>query len=414
MGWLDELVKSMEENEAPERYVWWSGLATISAVVRKNIWIDRSGYHKTYPNIYVALISPKSGGRKGAAISMAQSLLESASLTRVISGCNSIQGIIEELGQQKTLSNGTIITEAHGILLSDELDSFLTDDPKALSYLTALYSPNEHEKSWDKTLKSGKTSLKSPCLSLLVASNEILLGSVIKRKDMEGGFVGRTMLVKEGRSAKVNPLIDPPNNPINYDKLALRLLEISKLKGRFIFTNSARALFIDWYTQIRNMETDDVTGTYERLGDHALKVAMLISLSKKDELLLEYDEIQLAIRSCTECAETAADITPSSEATNGDKPNVMKLVRDCILDSSHEGIKYKTTKAALLRRLQRYSIFTTQLDVMVKELISAGWITRTILPGNGNINARTILSITEEGCIEFLKDKARVDQYREH
>ena len=146
MSWIDLLLEQTEESEAPERYFYWSGLAAISAIARKNVWLDRH-YYTLYPNIYVALISTRSGARKGIPISICKRILEEVNLTRIISGCNSIQGLIQELGQQKTLENGTVIGDAHGILLSDEFDSFLTDDPKSITYLTTLYNTHEHEKS---------------------------------------------------------------------------------------------------------------------------------------------------------------------------------------------------------------------------------------------------------------------------
>jgi hypothetical protein len=56
-------------------------------------------------------------------------------------------------------------------------------------------------------------------------------------------------------------------------------------------------------TGIRNSRSreigEDTTGTMERLHDHILKTAMLISLSRKQDLVLEED-ISEAIKACSD------------------------------------------------------------------------------------------------------------------
>lgn len=407
MNWLNLLLEQTSESEAPERYFYWAGLAAISAVVRKNIWINRH-FYKLYPNVYIVLLSSRSGARKGVPISICKKLLEEVDLVRIISGCNSIQGMIQELGQQKTLENGIVIGEAHGILLSDEFDAFLTDDPKSLTYLTALYNTHEHEKGWEKTLKnSPKSFLKAPCLTMLVASNEILFENVVKRKDIEGGFIGRTALVRESKARGINSLVDPPEHLINFPELSVRLLEISKIKGEFKWTQESGKKYDKWYKDMMQSETDDRTGTYNRLGDQVLKVAMLISLARKDDLNLEWEDVELAIDKCEECADTATRISPSTESSNGDKPNAFKIVMDLIVASEVNGSKYKITKSTLLNKLQKYSLYTAQLDYCLNEYLKAGWITREMTLGSGNINLRTVYALTEEGARVYVRDKSK-------
>src|SRR6516225_7674799 len=260
-SWLELLTDSTIESESPERYFWWSGLAAISAMVRKNVYINRY-FYKLYPNIYVALVSSRSGLKKGIPISIVKSLLELCGTTRVISGCNSIQGLIKELSMQRTYPNGMVLSDAQGIMLSDEFESFLTDDPKALTYLTALHNTHEHEKSWTKNIKSSPIEeLKSPCLTLLVASNEALFDSMVKMKDIEGGFIARTFIVYEKKPRLINSLIYPPKRKPDIHELTLRLLKISKITGEFKWTEDAASLYDTWYRRLSTLGIDDRTGS---------------------------------------------------------------------------------------------------------------------------------------------------------
>jgi hypothetical protein len=92
MNWLTDLVDVFAESESPERFFYWSGLAVLSATIRKNIFLDRHIY-KLYPNIYVFLVA-KSGMKKGIPVRNAKKLLELLGLTRVISGRNSMPKIL--------------------------------------------------------------------------------------------------------------------------------------------------------------------------------------------------------------------------------------------------------------------------------------------------------------------------------
>jgi ribosome biogenesis protein Tsr3 len=309
-SWLDLLIESTKESEAPERYFWWAGLCAISAALRKKVFIRRGAFYKLYPNIYVALVSARSGLRKGIPISIVKNLVEEIDKVRVISGCNSIQGLIKELSMQKTFKSGAVINEAQGLLLSDEFESFITEDPRALTYLTALHNTWEHEKSWTKNLRNSPVEeLKSPCLSLLVASNEILFESMVKTKDIEGGFIARTFIIHESKRRKVNSLIYTQEeldkiiaeDTVYHTELISRLKDISEISGEFTWDNGVGNLYTKWYQDLVALEIDDRTGTIERLGDQVIKVAMLVALSNHGELVIRKDDLEKAVTESEIC-----------------------------------------------------------------------------------------------------------------
>ena len=341
MNLLDLLIQGTAESEAPERYFWWGGLAAISAIVKKNVFINRF-YYTLYPNIYVALVSARSGLRKGAVISIVKGLIESANNTRVISGCSSIQGLISELSQQKTFEDGTVISKAQGILLSDEFESFLTEDPRALTYLTALHNTHEHEKEWTKRLKSAPLeSLKEPCITLLVASNEALFDSVVKSKDIEGGFIARTFIVHESKRKMVNDLTDEPIIKLDKEAIINRLQEIKNLKGEFLWTLEAKARYKQWYSSLAGLNTEDKTGTLDRLGDQVLKVTMLISLSYSNELTLRAEDIELAIAQCESCVAGVNQISVAAITGNTEQDQSVPRVLKALITAPDQTISRK-------------------------------------------------------------------------
>jgi len=338
MNWLDLLVEGTKCSESPARYYWWAGIAALGAVARKQVSIDRH-FYTLYPNVYVALVSARSGLRKGAPIAVIKGLVEDLDCVRVVSGCNSIQGLTKELGMQKTFEDGRILSTAQGLLVSDEFKAFLTDDPNALTILTALHNTHEHEKSWTKTLKNSPVEvLKSPCLSMLVASNEVLFHQVVTNSDMEGGFVARTFIVYESYRRMVNSLVYPPEVRLNTKALLAELKAISLVKGVFLWCADTAHFYDKWYTEMCQSSTDDRTGTMERLGDQVIKVAMLIELAdgagRTKPLELTLEVMRTAIAKAEECLGGVKAISIGGTSANDEQDKAIPAVVKALLSAT--------------------------------------------------------------------------------
>jgi hypothetical protein len=236
--------------------------------------------------------------RKAFPVSLAKRLVRATKVTRVIAGRNSIQAIIQDLGLAYTQPQGGMVTDAFGFLAAGEFSSFTVRDQDALTILTDLYDTHDHEPEWKNLLKSGTETLTNPCLTMLAASNKAHLDDKISEVDIDGGFIGRTLVIVGDSKYKINPLVDKPEVELNIPELAEYLTEISKLKGPFQWTPEGMATYKEWYADFNSREHDDRTGTVNRLHDHILKVSMLISLSKGTELILRGEDVKDAIMSC--------------------------------------------------------------------------------------------------------------------
>jgi hypothetical protein len=376
-SWIDIVVASTKYSEAPERYFWWSALATLSGVMRKNIYLDRH-FYKLYTNVYVILVSRKSGLRKGIPVSLASKLLQEVGNTRVVEGQNSIEGIIYELAQQKTLENGTVLSDAQAILVSGEFDTFLVDNPKALTILTALQNTHEHDHAgWTKSLKGGPPEkLKNPCISLLAASNEVLFEDIVKAKDVEGGFLARSFIVYESKRRRINSLIERPEGIVSLKDLASYLHDIKDIKGEFQWTVGSKRVYEAWYTKLCGIDYDDRTGTIERLGDQVLKVAMLISMASRADLKLEKDDLEEAIDRCEECVAGVRHITMGSGGSEVAIPTakVLKLLLDMP--------EHQISRTKLLKKLWP-DIDSLILDRVIETLMQGKVIDSLREPGVG-------------------------------
>lgn len=371
MPWLDDLLTATDEAETPKSYIWWAGLAAISAVIKNQVFLQKGSLYALQPNIYVLIVGD-SGMRKSFATNLCKKLVAKTNNTRVISGRSSIQSVIEQLSTSQTHEDTTpIFKDSAGLLHSNEFGVFLVEDPQCFKILTNLYDSHYEGDGWKNTLKSGVATLKDISLTLIGAMTPSDFKEHIPKGAVTGGFIARCLIVLEDKLAKINPLTeDDTSKAIDIEKLSKRLLEIKDLKGAFHWTPDARKIFEDWYAPyMKNIhKLEDKTGFCGRLNDHVLKVAMLISLSKDNSLLIREDDISEALEKCLGLSGLNRVTAGIGLSDYGGK--IAKFL-DALLKSD----SYRMSRVDLLKRF--YGDFNAgELDIIVDTLEQAKAITK--------------------------------------
>jgi hypothetical protein len=84
------------------------------------------------------------------------------------------------------------------------------------------------------------------------------------------------------------------------------LREISKLEGRFFVTAEAERVFNEWYEKAEEYRISDtrLDGYYSKKHDQVRKVAMLLSISQGDELVVDERHIVAALKMFQEIEKT--------------------------------------------------------------------------------------------------------------
>ena len=346
--WLDALMSQTSELESPRRYFYFAGLAALSAAAGRKIWLDRGGAYKLYPNLFVMLVGP-SGIKKGLPIRVAEKLVTEMKYTKVIAGRSSIQAIIEHLGHSTMDTSGDVSKDASAFIVSGEFSQSILNDEQAFTILTDLYD-SQWKDEHTNLLKSGKSILRNVYLVMLGASNQVHLHSVIGQRDIQGGFIARTLIVNEEKINKKNSLVRKQPNMIDYTGLVGRLCEISDLKGEFEYESDAADFYEAWYDAYEP-GSEDNTGTNNRMPDTILKVAMLLSLSRGDSMLLSTEDLQEAISICTSCTLSTKQVTsnaPSSTTTPQSKQTAV------VLETLLHTPLFRMSRQTLLKTLWRH------------------------------------------------------------
>jgi hypothetical protein len=258
------------------------------------------GYYRIYPNLYVVLVSPPGRVRKSVAINTAINLIMDFPDIKI--GADSItrEALIKALADSATTIEITpqkLYTHASLTIVSKELSVFLGQHNfNLLSILTDLYDCGN---KWEyKTKNMGVDIIYNVWLNMLGATTSDWLMGSIPLTAIGGGFTSRVLFVVEEkpRQKVAIPFLDAESMAIK-EKLQHDLELISGLKGAFTMTDEARNFYIQWYNRDINYGSFDkkLWGYLERKHTHLLKLAMIISASHSDSLVITLDDLTFAL-----------------------------------------------------------------------------------------------------------------------
>lgn len=417
MTWLEELLAQHSELESPLNFWLWGGIASISAVVKDNVWIDRQIYN-LYPNIYV-MFHAESGLKKGPPISMAKQLVRGVGGTRIISGRSSIQGILKELGTAQTQPGGRVLTKSTAFICSSELTSSIVEDKVATDILTDLYDRQYNIGEWRSLLKMEQFNLKDPTITMLTATNEAHSIDFFGKKDVHGGYFARTFIISESQRNRANSLLVPLLNPPKYNETIEYLKEIAKLSGAFEplatkepingcefphievetgetnYFTAAGIRYQRWYEELietmRDQDIQDDTGTLNRFGDSVLKVAMLLALAKAPVLRIDDDSMQLAISYSERLVGNVRAMTMGKKGLSETKG-----FKGLIIEEIYKRPTHQMSRALLLRKMWMHYRDSSEVDDIMMSFDQAGMI-KTESIGN------QIIYIMPDGQVEHYK-----------
>lgn len=411
-NWLDSLVLESSHVETPESWLWWSSLCCISAAAGNNYFLTSLKGDLLYrPNLYVMLLG-ESGLGKGYPINRAKLLVQKADVTRVIAGRSSIQAIVQELSRTKTHEGKAPITDSRGFIVNGELSTAIIQDPDSLTILTDLYDGN-YNPEWTNLLKGdGAEKLKNPYITALFGSSPAHFYDSIPQANIEGGYIGRNLIVYEEKRRQDVDLLDtedPEEEPDkdkfeNYlvPKFVPHLNVIASKKGQLKPTEDARTTFNNWRKKWRGSQGPDKTGFLNRVPDHVLKVAMCLCLSD-----WEFDG-QIRQPDIEQAIEKVVSLIYANKRTTEGRGNDplaanTKIVLDILLAESEQ---MATRKRILQRGWGNFNSFT--FDQIAENLMEMGWVKRKRVGNGKNIDWEYTLSGEPlESYKRFLQSKEK-------
>ncbi|HNA10322.1 MAG TPA: DUF3987 domain-containing protein [Leptospiraceae bacterium] len=302
-------------NEAPDIFHQWGAYAVLSSCCGPNIWKDMGTIGNIQPNLYIMFVGPP-GIKKSTAKDIAKRLVHKIHtnkhpLPMAPASCTK-EALIKFMAEEKSPCQMSFAWQdklrkyTKLSIYSDEFVNLVQvgGDPLAwVQLLTEIYNP---QPSFDAaTIARGSVNLPYPYVTLLGCMTPELTKSLINENALSGGFSRRTLYLFANRNSK--PVPEPVITP-EQKEAEVTLVEhgrrIQSLTGKFEFSSKGRELYNNWYAQnFHELESSTSAAQQNFLQSKSvqvIKVAMLSKLAVSNELILDEEEMELAIALVTD------------------------------------------------------------------------------------------------------------------
>lgn len=299
-GILTAFCKYTEDTEIPDIFSLWVGVSSVAAVLGRDCFLD-FGPFVIYPNLYIVLVAGSAKCRKSSAIGIGATLLGRMSPgVRILSQKMTPEHLIGALSGMAAKDETSIVTEAEGIVIVDELSTLIDRNAfksGLIPILTKLYDSEDFEYG---TVGRGIEHVKNPCLSILGGSTMAWIKEAIPAVAIGGGFTSRVVFVFRDKMERAVPW---PNltreNKKRSDDIVHDLNEVAKMRGAFGLTTNARTSYDAEYHRFREssdfFNMPNLSGYAGRRHTTLLKVSMIVSAARTDSRLVDIKDVGTAI-----------------------------------------------------------------------------------------------------------------------
>lgn len=281
----------LPRTDAPESYVFWSGIFTLSAAIRRRVWIPKKylGVWACYPYIYLMFVGPP-GARKTTSIDNGSLvLLNQVEGINVGADAFTKESIIEAMQRTTDSSISIVLGE-----FSDAMQKAGKDRSGMYEFLTSLFDGKASYKTATKT--QGSNFLEKPCVNFFSATTPGWIKDHMPESVISGGFASRVIFVYEEGPRMNKMFFDDVEGPFaELEKDLLEdLIHIAKeVTGEFSFSDDGLKAAREWSEKghSQKLQNNDKLGGYlNRKKTHVAKLAQLHSISMKDELVITKED----------------------------------------------------------------------------------------------------------------------------
>lgn len=391
LHWLKAYCAWTEETEAPKEFHFWTGVATIAAALRRRVYFDQ-GYYTVIPNFYVVLVARPGIATKSTVINFSRRLL--TGIKGVNFGPDSMtwQGlgkVFESAGQYYGPENNrTYIMPL--VCYVSELGTFLRpEDSGLLSFLTDVWDGREQylHRTRDET---NAITLTRPCINLIGATTPQWIETHFPTELLNEGLGSRIIFVYANRKNKLvaYPEAIPEEFKQREEMLKADLTEISKLSGAFTIAPDAKQWGTDWYNSLHTKSkpsillADQYDGYFARKQSHLHKLAMILSVAERDDLIISQQNMVEA--------DMILEGNERPMATLFNNVNVIPeskrlhvIIRFIIASGAGEPVPYTDVKnfcSGRMTREEREQAIKAGLDAKVLQTNNKGVIWTTVEP----------------------------------
>lgn len=319
MSWLEDFVDYSQHGEAPEKVMWWVGVATLAGALQRKVWIDQVNFQWT-PNFYLLIVGPPGVVKKSTSIGVGMKLLKKVSGIDFGPQATTWQQLVTHMAEctQTTLVDGEEFRHSSCTFTLSEFGSFFdSKDRNMVDNLTDMWD-GKLETFRKETKTSGNDEVENPWINLVACTTPTWIADNFSSSLIGSGFGSRPVYIY---ADKPRAYIAYPSRGLTYDKVAHKALEedlverlkvIAEYAGEYRLTEEAYAWGEKWYAEFmdtqQRMGNTPEAGVAVRKQTHLHKLAMVISASRGDFPTIDADHLQEAHEKLKELESDAEQI----------------------------------------------------------------------------------------------------------
>lgn len=336
--WLRAYLQYTAHLEAPDKMHFWAGVAAVAGVLRRRCWIAMGEEFEWVPNFYIVFVAPPGVVAKSTTAGVAINLLKEVPGINFGPDAATWQALVETMqGAQEMveLEPGVMSPMACVTLNLSEFGTLLdTENKQLVDVMTSLWDGSKTV--WRKVTKTqGTNEIVNPWINMIACTTPAWISSNFSHQAVSGGFVSRCVFVYAERKRHLRALPDehiPPGHKEYRRKLVMDLQKIAELKGAFTLTPDARAWTNAWYARHHDVKRkrsaeELLSGYLERKQVQMMKLAMVLSAARRDDLKITQAEMEMSEAMVTALEADLPKVFRSMSARHGPMQAAMDVVR---------------------------------------------------------------------------------------
>jgi len=311
--WVESFLNHTAETSSPRIFRLWGAISTIAGAMERKTYV-RTLKSRLYSNMYVVLVAPPGVGKTEVTWRI-RKLWESLDDHHIARTSVTKASLIDELAEATRRivtpeNHKNPVTTFNSLLLCiNELGVLLPAyENEFMNTLTDLWDC-KHYSERRRTAKL-EIDIANPQLNFLAACTPSYLMHVLPEGAWDQGFLSRTMLVYSGERQLRSLFAESDINEDEYNLLEEHLAEIASLFGEIKF-EKASAVAMDHFHMTDGEPKPDhpkLISYNIRRTVHLLKLCMVASVSRSNELVITMEDFERALNWMTEVELYMPDI----------------------------------------------------------------------------------------------------------
>jgi hypothetical protein len=301
--WIPAYLEYTAGTEAPRRMHFWAGVACIASCLRRKVWIDMKRFKWT-PNFFIIFVAPPGIISKTTTMDMGMDLVKQVPGIKFGPDVVTWQALVTTFAaaQEEFQCGDAWYPMSALTLASGELGNLLNpQDRELVNLFIALW---DGRSGFEKVTKgSGNDSINAPWINMIGCTTPHWIADNMPASTIGGGFVSRCVFVyadrKEAFIAYPDEFVKPDHEDFGA-RLRADLEHISlNLVGPAAISEDARRWGRQWYERL--WTTHNASGNEEHVNayiarkqTHMHKLALVLSVSRSDSLVIELEDLVLA------------------------------------------------------------------------------------------------------------------------